>query len=186
MTTRRGHGRLTVVLGPALLVTSTLAALPGSRAVAGETSQCPWVSSTATATATATAELRAAQLLAQMTTAEKLSMTHGSSSGGYADVVAAIPRLCTPQLNLQDGVAGVVMGGTTAMPAPIANAATFDPTPYFTTLCLLIRWMICSAIAASSAAEDYRLQERDRPDGQLAVATHNLIGRGKTQSRITD
>ena len=54
-------------------------------------------------------------------------MTHGSAVGGYAGVVAAIPRLCIPQLNLQDGGAGVVMGGTTAMPAPIANAATFDP-----------------------------------------------------------
>lgn len=62
-----------------------------------------------------------------MTTAEKLSMTHGSPVGGYDGVVAAIPRLCIPQLNLQDGGAGVVMGGSTAMPAPIANAATFDP-----------------------------------------------------------
>ena len=31
-----------------------------------------------------------------------------------------------------------------------------------------------------------RLQERDRPNGQLAVETRNLIGRGKTQSQITD
>jgi beta-glucosidase-like glycosyl hydrolase len=111
-----------VALGTALLVTITLAGLPGSQAVADDATQCPWVSSTATA------QVRAAQVLAQMTTAEKLSMTHGSPVAGYDGVVAAIPRLCIPQLNLHDGGAGVVMGGSTAMPAPIADAATFDPT----------------------------------------------------------
>jgi beta-glucosidase-like glycosyl hydrolase len=62
-----------------------------------------------------------------MTLDEKLSMTHGAQLPGYDGVVAPIPRLCIPALNLHDGGAGVVMGGTTAMPAPIAAAASFDP-----------------------------------------------------------
>lgn len=118
---RHMPGRLTVALGAALLMTGALAVAPGGSAAAEVASQCPWVSSNASAT------VRAAQVLDQMTTAEKLSMTHGASVGGYDGVVAAIPRLCIPQLNLHDGGAGVVMGGTTALPAPIADAATFDP-----------------------------------------------------------
>lgn len=82
---------------------------------------CPWVGSSATS------EAKASQVLAQMTLDEKLSMTHGSSAvAGYAGSIAAIGRLCIPALTLNDGGAGVVMGGTTAMPAPIASAATWD------------------------------------------------------------
>lgn len=102
----------------ALLLSSTTGVAVSVGSEAGP--PCPWVGSSATP------QVRAAQVLRQMTTAEKLSMTHGSPVGGYAGVVAAIPRLCIPQLNLQDGGAGVTMGGTTALPAPIAAAATFD------------------------------------------------------------
>ncbi|WP_405775696.1 glycoside hydrolase family 3 C-terminal domain-containing protein [Streptomyces sp. NBC_00859] len=77
---------------------------------------------------TASSGQRAAEVLARMTTDEKLSMTHGSQLPGYAGVVAGIARLCIPALNLNDGGAGVVMGGTTAMPAPVAAAASWDPS----------------------------------------------------------
>ncbi|HWU59561.1 MAG TPA: glycoside hydrolase family 3 C-terminal domain-containing protein, partial [Microbacteriaceae bacterium] len=117
--TRHMPGRLTVAVGAALLMTGALIVAPANRAAADDA--CPWVSSDASPAA------RAAQVLAQMTTAEKLSMTHGAAIGGYDGAVAAIPRLCIPQLNLHDGGAGVVMGGSTALPAPIADAATFDP-----------------------------------------------------------
>ncbi|MCW2945061.1 MAG: Beta-glucosidase [Actinoallomurus sp.] len=89
---------------------------------AGTASSCPWVHSSASP------GQRAAQVLAQMTLDEKLSMTHGAQLPGYAGVVAPITRLCVPALNLQDGGAGVVMGGSTAMPAPVAAAASWDPS----------------------------------------------------------
>lgn len=90
-------------------------------AEAGTAGACPWVGSSASP------GQRAAQVLAEMTLDEKLSMTHGAQLPGYAGVVAPITRLCVPALNLQDGGAGVVMGGATAMPAPVAAAASWDP-----------------------------------------------------------
>ncbi|SDO70941.1 beta-glucosidase [Nakamurella panacisegetis] len=105
------------VLTAGLLVTLEPAIAPAATAA----SSCPWVGSSASPAAKASA------VLGQMTLDEKLSMTHGSSSApGYAGSIAAIPRLCIPTLTLNDGGAGVVMGGTTAMPAPIASAATWD------------------------------------------------------------
>ncbi|SEG90737.1 beta-glucosidase [Actinacidiphila yanglinensis] len=90
-------------------------------ALSGASDSCPWLGSSASPAQ------RAAEVLARMTTDEKLSMTHGAQLPGYAGVVAPIPRLCVPALNLNDGGAGVVMGGTTAMPAPVAAAASWDP-----------------------------------------------------------
>jgi beta-glucosidase len=103
------------------LVTIVLVNAPATYGSAADTkAACPWVGSAASP------EERAAQVLAQMTLDEKLSMTHGTQLPGYAGVIAPIPRLCIPALNLNDGGAGVVMDGSTAMPAPIAAAATFD------------------------------------------------------------
>jgi beta-glucosidase len=84
---------------------------------------CPWVNSTAPIAS------RVAQLLAQMTLAQKISMLHGTgASSPYIGDLGAIPALCIPALGLQDGPAGVGdgMGGVTQMPAPITEAATFD------------------------------------------------------------
>ena len=114
--------RTTIALAAAgLAVVGMTSAVPPGAAHADTTAACSWLGSTAAP------EQRAAQVLAQMTLDEKLSMTHGSGLPGYAGVVAPIPRLCVPALNLQDGGAGVVMGGATAMPAPVAAAATWDP-----------------------------------------------------------
>ncbi|MFF7198776.1 glycoside hydrolase family 3 C-terminal domain-containing protein [Streptomyces sp. NPDC008079] len=121
---RARTGRLVRALTAALLLTSATGLLPavtGQAAADSGTAACPWLHSKAAP------EQRAAQVLARMTTDEKLSMTHGSQLPGYAGVVAPLPRLCIPALNLNDGGAGVVMGGTTAMPAPVAAAATWDP-----------------------------------------------------------
>ncbi|MEW2516673.1 glycoside hydrolase family 3 C-terminal domain-containing protein [Actinacidiphila alni] len=109
-------------LAAATLLTVVTGQVPAAAGPAvGGASDCPWVGSHASP------GQRAAQVLARMTTDEKLSMTHGSQLPGYAGVVAPIPRLCVPALNLNDGGAGVVMGGTTAMPAPVAAAASWDP-----------------------------------------------------------
>ena len=72
---------------------------------------------------------RAQELLAQMTSAEKIVMMHGSTScNGYGACVDANTRLGIPQLRLQDGPAGVADGqtGVTELPAPVAGAASWD------------------------------------------------------------
>jgi beta-glucosidase len=82
---------------------------------------CPWVGSTAPV------PQRVAQVLAQMTLAQKISLVHGAG-GGYVGNTPANPALCIPALGLEDGPAGVGenLGGVTQLPAPVAAAATWD------------------------------------------------------------
>jgi beta-glucosidase len=70
-------------------------------------------------------------LIAAMTLAEKISFVHGSSdpqSLGQAGYIPGVARLGIPPLRLTDGPAGVrVTHPSTAMPAPVALASSFDP-----------------------------------------------------------
>jgi beta-glucosidase len=81
---------------------------------------------------------RAAALLAAMSPSDKLALLSGvdpHAALGVADgplyvgYVPGNPRLCIPALTPNDGPAGVAdtQIGTTAFPAPIAQAATWDP-----------------------------------------------------------
>ncbi|MCO5997192.1 glycoside hydrolase family 3 C-terminal domain-containing protein [Actinoallomurus rhizosphaericola] len=82
-----------------------------------------------------TPEQRAAALVAQMTLDEKITQTHttGKGAGGISRLVPGIPRLGIPDFLISNGPAGVGTGavGTqpdaTALPAPVALAAGFDP-----------------------------------------------------------
>jgi beta-glucosidase len=71
-------------------------------------------------------------LLAAMTLDEKLTFVHGDrdpQSLGQAGYVPGVARLGIPPLRLTDGPAGVrVTHPSTAMPAPVALASTFDET----------------------------------------------------------
>jgi beta-glucosidase len=75
---------------------------------------------------------RADRVLAQMTLDEKTAMMHAISDSTHDREVPAIPHLCVPALLLNNGPAGVGSAGitqyqTTALPAPLGLAATFDP-----------------------------------------------------------
>jgi len=90
----------------------------------------------------AIADQRAAQLVAQLTTTEKLQLVHGTGmpSLGYgtfpagalsgASYIPGIPRLGIPAISSADSAAGVNVSNArvTALPAPIALAASWDPT----------------------------------------------------------
>ncbi|QFY10703.1 beta-glucosidase [Nonomuraea phyllanthi] len=69
-------------------------------------------------------------LLRRMTLEEKVSLLHGASdprSKGEAGYLPGVPRLGIPELRLADGPAGVrATAAATALPAPVALAATFD------------------------------------------------------------
>ncbi|TVT18915.1 beta-glucosidase [Amycolatopsis acidiphila] len=66
-----------------------------------------------------------------MTLEEKVAMLHGATdpaSPGQAGYLPGVPRLGIPEVRLSDGPAGVrVARHATALPAPVALAATFDP-----------------------------------------------------------
>jgi beta-glucosidase len=82
------------------------------------------------------AEQRAAALVAQMTLDEKISQTHTTlkGAGGIARFVPGVPRLGIPDFLITNGPAGVGTGAVpqqpnaTALPAPVALAASFDTT----------------------------------------------------------
>ncbi|HVV24075.1 MAG TPA: glycoside hydrolase family 3 C-terminal domain-containing protein, partial [Pseudonocardiaceae bacterium] len=97
------------------------AAAPDTTAAPAADAACPWVDSTAPV------PQRVSQLLAQMTTAQKITLVHGAG-GSYVGNTPAIPALCIPAVGLEDGPAGVAdgMSGVTQLPAPVAAAATWD------------------------------------------------------------
>jgi beta-glucosidase len=82
---------------------------------------------------------RADLLLQQMTLDEKLVLVHQdpgplarAHSLGGAGFVAGIPRLGIPDIQMTDGRSGIAHMGshgryTTALPSPLADAATWDP-----------------------------------------------------------
>jgi beta-glucosidase len=78
------------------------------------------------------ARRRAQQIVAKMTLAEKIAQLHGVHSATEFRIVPKLSRLGIPPLRITNGPAGVGPGGAgpqlraTALPAPIALAATWD------------------------------------------------------------
>src|SRR5579863_4886994 len=77
------------------------------------------------------ADAVAGRLVGRMTLDEKIAMLHGDRDPenlGQAGYLPGVPRLGIPPLRLSDGPAGVRTGRpATALPAPVALAATFSP-----------------------------------------------------------
>ncbi len=109
---------LALLAGSSGLLTAVSA--PGAQAAVP--AACPWVHSTAPI------PQRVAQVLAKMTTAQKVQLATGSGDSSYVGFTPAIGSLCIPPLNLQDGPAGVADGmtGVTQLPAPVSLAASWD------------------------------------------------------------
>jgi len=76
---------------------------------------------------------QARQIVARMTLDEKIAELHGVHDAARYRMVPGVPRLGIPDLWMTNGPAGVGPGGAspqppaTAMPAPIALAAAWDP-----------------------------------------------------------
>lgn len=78
------------------------------------------------------AQARARAIIAKMTLEEKIAQMHGIHDAKNFRLVPGVPRLGIPPLRVTNGPAGVGPGGSgrqlkaTALPAPIALAATWD------------------------------------------------------------
>ncbi len=71
--------------------------------------------------------MRVDALLARLSMAQKLATLHGADDPhGFAAYVPGIPEFGVPALTLDDGPAGVRDGFSTALPSPLALAATWD------------------------------------------------------------
>ncbi len=90
----------------------------------GGNGTCPWVGSTAPVAT------RVQQVLNTMDQSEELDLVAGDGTSSYIGHIPAIPNLCIPATNLEDGPNGVGdgTGGVTAFPDGEIAAATFDPT----------------------------------------------------------
>jgi beta-glucosidase len=123
----RRPGRVVIAAALAALfaVPATAAAGQASATSQAASASCPWV------TSRAPVAQRVAQLMAQMSLADEISMVEGhGTTNPYVFYTPAIPALCIPAVGEEDGPAGVADGltGVTQLPAGVALAATWDPS----------------------------------------------------------
>jgi beta-glucosidase len=126
----QGHGG--GATGSAASATPTAAVVThAAQEDADRSSDCPWLNDSLSVDA------RIGQLIDAMSPLQEATLLHlisDNASDPYEGHSPAIPALCIPSITEQDGSAGVAngwthsFGGTTQLPAPIADAAAFDPT----------------------------------------------------------
>jgi beta-glucosidase len=123
---RLGRVVIAAALAALFAVPATAAASHASVTASGAASaSCPWV------TSRAPVAQRVAQLMAQMSLADEISMVEGHGTANpYVFYTPAIPALCIPAVGEEDGPSGVADGltGVTQLPAGVALAATWDPS----------------------------------------------------------
>jgi beta-glucosidase len=98
-----------------------LVATPGLGGARAEAASCPWVGSTAPV------NQRVEQVMAAMSQSQELELVYGAG-GSYQGNEPAIPALCIPSVNLQDGPQGVgdQLSGVTQLPSAVSGAASWD------------------------------------------------------------
>jgi len=117
-------GSVAVMLPIGLALAGGPASAAGARASASDAS-CPWLNQSLPISQ------RVSMLMAKMTLANKINeVTGGGFSEPYVFYIPAIPSLCVPSQNEEDGPVGVGDGLTnvTQMPSAQSLAATFDPS----------------------------------------------------------
>ena len=117
-------GSVAVMLPIGLALAGGPASAAGARASASDAS-CPWLNQSLPISQ------RVSMLMAKMTLADKINeVTGGGFSEPYVFYIPAIPSLCVPSQNEEDGPVGVGDGLTnvTQMPSAQSLAATFDPS----------------------------------------------------------
>jgi beta-glucosidase len=117
-------GFAALVLPAGLALAGTPASAAGARGAAS-TASCPWLNQSLPVSQ------RVSMLMSRMTLADKINeVTGGGYSEPYVFYVPAIPSLCIPSQNEEDGPVGVGDGltGVTEMPSAASLAATFDPS----------------------------------------------------------
>jgi beta-glucosidase len=93
----------------------------------GSVAACPWLNTSLPI------DQRVSMLLAKMSLSDKLDLMeghNGDAPNGAIGDTHAIPDLCVPEVTQEDGPAGVADGvsGATQLPAPVNDAATWDPS----------------------------------------------------------
>ena len=112
----------------AAIVAITLAPAGRTDTPCGAVAERPWCDTSLSA------DRRAGLLLAALTQDEKVSLLAGDELNGvyglpgtHTGTSDGIARVGIPTIHFTDGTAGIRQGAATAMPAPIAVAASFDP-----------------------------------------------------------
>src|SRR5207302_6502321 len=113
----------------ALAVGLVVAAFAGPAAAAGRCGDHPWCDTSLAA------ETRAGLLLGALTQDEKITLLGGDDligvagpAGTHTGTSNGVARVELPTIYYSDGPMGVRSGMATAMPAPLALAATWDPS----------------------------------------------------------
>ena len=122
-TTALAAAAAVLLLVAPLPLSARAAAIPGAAAPCPTQISHPWCSKKDTA------DQRAAKLLAAMTQDEEITLIGGNGNGAapHTGATYAIPRLGLRAVFFSDGPVGPRQGVATAMPIPMALAATFDP-----------------------------------------------------------
>ena len=127
MTRSPPHGRLRWAIAP--LVALLVALAPQPAQAAGRCGSHPWCDMSLSPDA------RAGLLLSVLTQDEKVSLLGGVdptriTGGAHTHTGASngVPRVDLPPVYYSDGPVGPRQGSSTAMPVPLALAATFDPS----------------------------------------------------------
>src|SRR5881227_2156597 len=112
----------------ALAVAATFAAVPAAHAAGpcADRAGKPWCDPTFSP------DKRAGLLLGALTQDEKITLLSGDSNNdGHTGATQAIARVGLPKSYNTDGPVGVRQGSATALPTPMAEAASFDPQMAF-------------------------------------------------------
>jgi beta-glucosidase len=136
MTTRSGTTRrraLTPLLALSLLAPAALAVVVGAPAAAEPATavahppECPWMDTSLSAEERARLLLDASSLEQKMRWLVEQPAAEPDRTTWRGDVEYPVQVPCTPRLAFANGAFGLDAEGSTAFPAPIAEAATWDP-----------------------------------------------------------